>query len=144
MNFTKMHGCGNDFVVIDAIHQTLPPDLPSLSRELAERHFGIGCDQVLVVQASECADFKMLIFNNDGSEVEMCGNGIRCLARFVFDQGLTDKTALEVETLAGIIKPSIIGELVRVDMGKPRFNTPDWTWDDDRVVARPFEVGGRT
>jgi diaminopimelate epimerase len=141
MKFTKMHGAGNDFVVIDAVNQTLTGDLEALSRKLADRHFGIGCDQVLVVCPSDIADFKMLIFNNDGGEVEMCGNGIRCLARFVYETGMTDKTSIEVETLAGIIKPEIVGDQVRVDMGEPRFDTADWPWG--KTVARDFEVDGR-
>ena len=143
MRFTKMHGCGNDFVVIDAINQALPEDMEAFCRHLGDRHFGVGCDQILIVAASDCADFQMLIFNCDGSKVEMCGNGIRCMARYVVDKGLTDKTKLDVETLAGIIRPEIVGDLVCVDMGEPGFRTPDWTWDDEQVVAKPYEVGGR-
>ena len=100
MKFTKMHGLGNDFVVIDAVNQTLPEDLEGMSRRLADRHFGVGCDQVLLVCPSEIADFKMLIFNNDGGEVEMCGNGIRCLARFVYDHKMTDRNALRFSKIA--------------------------------------------
>lgn len=144
IEITKMHGCGNDFVVVNATKEALPDDRKALARALADRHFGVGCDQVLLVEESDRADFRMLIFNNDGSEVEMCGNGIRCLARYVVDKGLTDKKRLDVETLAGIIRPEVVGDLVRVDMGQPRFNTPDWVWDDEKNVARPFEIGGRT
>jgi diaminopimelate epimerase len=143
MQFTKMHGCGNDFVVIDAINQALPEDMAAFCQFLGDRHFGVGCDQILIVAASECADFQMLIFNCDGSKVEMCGNGIRCMARYVVDKGLTDKTKLDIETLAGIIKPEIVGDLVRVDMGEPGLNTPDWVWDDEQVVAKPYEAGGK-
>lgn len=141
MNFTKMHGCGNDFVVIDAVNNALPPDLPNLSRRLADRNFGIGCDQVLVVAPSDIADVRMLIFNNDGSEVEMCGNGIRCLAKYVWDNGISDKPALTVETLAGIIKPARAGDQVRVDMGEPRFDTVDWDMGSTPVIARDLAVG---
>jgi diaminopimelate epimerase len=144
MRFTKMHGCGNDFVVVDAIHQSLPADMEAFCRHLGDRHFGVGCDQILIVAPSTVADFQMLIFNSDGSKVEMCGNGIRCLARYVVDKGLTTKTKLEVETLAGIIRPEIVGDLVRVDMGEPILRTKDWTWSGERVVAQPYEVGGRT
>jgi len=142
MKFTKMHGLGNDFVVIDAVNQTLPDDLEGMSRRLADRHFGVGCDQVLLVCPSKIADFKMLIFNNDGGEVEMCGNGIRCLARFVYDHKMTLKTHLEVETMAGIIKPEIVGNQVRVDMGKPHFDTDDWLWG--KTVARDFTLEDHT
>ncbi|MDT8388970.1 MAG: diaminopimelate epimerase [Lentisphaeria bacterium] len=141
MKFTKMHGCGNDFVVLDAVNDTLPADLPGLSRRLADRHFGVGCDQVLVVAPSDIADVRMLIFNNDGSEVEMCGNGIRCLAKYVWDTGLSRKPALTVETLAGIIKPCRDGEQVRVDMGVPRFDTADWDMGSAPVIARELAVG---
>jgi diaminopimelate epimerase len=85
----------------------------------------------------------MLIFNNDGGEVEMCGNGIRCLARYVWDTGISDKDELEVETLAGVIRPARHGEQVRVDMGVPRFNVPDWRLADPPVVDREFPVDGR-
>ncbi len=143
MKFTKMHGAGNDFVVINGITQTLPDNMSAFCGKLADRHFGIGCDQVLVVGTSDSADFRMQIFNNDGSEVEMCGNGIRCLARFVHDEMLTDKILITVDTLAGIIKPELVGDLVKVDMGEPRFNTNDWCWDAPDIVAKPFEVGQR-
>lgn len=143
MNFTKMHGCGNDFVVLDAFSERLPADLPALSRKLADRHFGVGCDQVLVVGRSGIADVKMLIFNNDGSEVEMCGNGIRCLAKYVWDTGISQKNELTVETLGGIIRPARAGDQVRVDMGEPRFATGDWVLPDPPVVDRAIEVGGR-
>src|SRR5271157_6596785 len=98
MKFTKMQGTGNDFVVINAIREKLPADMTAFAKSVADRKFGVGCDQLLVVDKSDKADFKMLIFNNDGSEVEMCGNGIRCLAKFVRREGLTEKTALSVET----------------------------------------------
>lgn len=142
MNFTKMHGCGNDFVVIDAVNHALPADLASLSRRLADRNFGVGCDQVLVVAPSDSADVRMLIFNNDGSEVEMCGNGIRCLAKYVWDSGISDSSELTVETLAGMIKPSRVGDQVRVDMGEPGFDTGDWDMGSTPVISRDLAVGG--
>lgn len=125
IKFTKMHGLGNDFVVIDAIHQT--PALDSaLVRRLADRRFGIGCDQLLLVEPPQRAgvDFRYRIFNADGSEVQQCGNGARCFARFVRDQGLTDKDEIVVETASGIITLYLEGELVRVNMGVPNF-APD-------------------
>ncbi len=116
--FTKMHGLGNDFVLIDARGLALP-DLPELARNLCHRRFGIGADQMLLLYKSEVADFRMRVFNADGSEVEMCGNGIRCFAKYVWDKGLSGKDVLDVETFAGIIRPERVDGLVRVDMGEP-------------------------
>jgi diaminopimelate epimerase len=144
MKFTKMHGTGNDFIMINALEETLPADLRTLSKKLADRHFGIGADQVLIVDRSNKADFKMLIFNNDGSEVEMCGNGIRCLARYVKEKGLTEKTSLEIETLAGIIKPKIIGNMVKVDMGEPKLKTADWKIEDNTVISKEIVIRDKT
>lgn len=122
MAFTKMHGIGNDFIVLDFRDKALKsqiPDFGGLSRRLCDRRFGIGADQILLLETSAVADFAMKIYNADGSEVEMCGNGIRCLAKYIWDRGLSDKDTLEIETLAGIIRPQRAGELVRVDMGEP-------------------------
>ncbi|MCB1984558.1 MAG: diaminopimelate epimerase [Burkholderiales bacterium] len=122
IKFTKMHGLGNDFVVIDCINQSV-----SLNREqcrfIADRHFGIGCDQILLVEkASGDADFFYRIYNADGSEVEQCGNGARCFVRYVHDHGLTQKNQLSVETHGGLITPTLQknGD-VTVDMGIPEF-----------------------
>lgn len=120
--FTKMHGLGNDFVLIDCRDgdRFLSVDLPSLAQRLGDRRSGIGFDQLLLLFPSSVADFRMLIFNADGGEVEMCGNGIRCFARYVWDRELSTKDVLEVETLAGIIRPERVGGgLVKVDMGEP-------------------------
>jgi diaminopimelate epimerase len=125
--FTKMHGLGNDFVVIDAINQTVALDSEQI-RRLADRHFGIGCDQVLLVEASDQAeaDFRYRIFNADGGEVEQCGNGARCFARFVRDHGLTDKDDLRVLTAAGLLRLQIQTDgQVAVDMGQPRLEPAD-------------------
>ncbi len=121
--FTKMHGLGNDFILFDGIsHPELTGlDLISLSPRLCNRRFGIGADQVLLLSPSNIADFRMRIFNADGSEVEMCGNGIRCLARYIWDRGLSDDNILNIETLAGIVRPEKVDGLVRVDMGMPVF-----------------------
>jgi len=123
IKFTKMHGCGNDFVVIDAT-ANLKKWQPSVNEAafLLDRHFGIGGDQLLIIYPSDNADMKMAIFNPDGSEVEMCGNGIRCCALYANNHGLTSKNEMTVETLAGIIKPVIEDECVRVDMGEPKLN----------------------
>ena len=116
--FTKMHGCGNDFIFIDCLQNDIP-NLARLAGKLCDRRFGIGADQLLTVHPSRIADFKMEIYNADGSQVEMCGNGIRCFAKYVCGHGLTEKRELEVETLAGIIRPRLVGDLVEVDMGEP-------------------------
>ncbi len=116
--FTKMHGLGNDFILIDCRDIELR-DLSGLAERLCHRRFGIGADQLLLIYPSTVADFRMRIFNPDGSEVEMCGNGIRCLAKYVWDRGLSNKGMIEVETLAGIIRPKKSDGLVTVDMGEP-------------------------
>jgi diaminopimelate epimerase len=122
-SFTKMHGLGNDFVVLDAIRQ--PVELtPARVRKLADRRFGVGCDQLLLVERSDeqGVDFGYRIFNADGGEVEQCGNGARCFARFVREKGLTDKREIAVRTLAGVIHLHVEDdEQVRVNMGVPRF-----------------------
>lgn len=120
VEFVKMHGLGNDFILIDCIKQEF--DNPESSAvKYCNRRFGIGADQLLLLYPSEVADFKMRIFNADGSEVEMCGNGIRCLAKYIWDRGLSNKEILNIETLAGIIKPKKVGQNVQVDMGVPEF-----------------------
>lgn len=123
--FTKMHGLGNDFIVLDGIHQNIQPYLNIATlQKLADRHFGIGCDQFLIVEKPADAqnDFCYRIFNADGSEVEQCGNGARCFARFVYDKKLTTKTTLRVETKKGVIIPRIEADgQVTVNMGAPRF-----------------------
>jgi diaminopimelate epimerase len=127
IRFTKMQGLGNDFVVIDAIRQAIELSAEQV-RRLADRHFGIGCDQVLVVQkpSSSTVDFRYRIFNADGGEVEQCGNGARCFARYVHQHGLTGKREIRVETRSGIIAPRLEdnGD-VSVDMGVPRFATAE-------------------
>jgi diaminopimelate epimerase len=129
--FTKMHGLGNDFVVFDAV--TRPVRLtPERVRHIADRRFGVGCDQVLVVERAHRGDvdFRYRIFNADGAEVEQCGNGVRCFARFVRDQRLTSKDEIAVETLAGLVYPRIEADgQVTVDMGAPRFEPRDVPFD---------------
>ena len=123
LKFTKMEGIGNDYVYIDNINQTV--DNPNeLSKRISDRHFGIGSDGLILISESNQADFKMNIYNPDGSEAEMCGNGIRCVGKFVYDKGLTDKTEVTIETLAGIKILELTLEngkvsSVKVDMGKP-------------------------
>jgi len=119
LRFTKMHGAGNDFVVLDGLRDTLP-ELGPLAARLCDRHFGIGADQLLVVRPSDAADFRMEIWNADGSQVEMCANGIRCFYKYLRDQGHTSADVVGVETLAGVVYPARAGEgRVRVEMGRP-------------------------
>ena len=123
VKFTKMHGLGNDYVYMDAINQKIE-NRSELAKFVSDRHFGIGSDGLILICPSEKADFRMQMFNQDGSEAEMCGNGIRCVGKFVYDKGLTNKTTITVETLAGI-KTLVMTEkngkieAVRVDMGEP-------------------------
>ena len=127
LRFTKMHGLGNDFVVFDGISQTVTLT-PEQCRHIADRHFGVGCDQILLVEQSARGDvdFRYRIFNADGGEVEQCGNGARCFVRFVHDHGLTDKNTIRVETASGIIEPRLLDNgLVTVNMGAPRFVPAD-------------------
>jgi diaminopimelate epimerase len=122
VSFVKMHGIGNDFIVIDCRDKALARQLTTvskLSRKLCDRRFGIGADQILLLHNSDKADFRMSIFNADGSEVEMCGNGIRCFAKYIWDRKLSRKKLLDVETPAGIIRPERAGDMVKVDMGIP-------------------------
>lgn len=144
LKFTKMHGLGNDFVVIDAISQTVELTREQV-RHLADRRFGVGCDQILVVERPQTAgvDFRYRIFNADGGEVEQCGNGSRCFARFVVDKGLTAKTEIRVETRSGIISPRLVdGGLVTVNMGVPIFEPAriPFMADSDAVV-QPLDLG---
>ena len=123
IKFTKMHGLGNDYVYMDAIHQNIEKE-SSLAQFVSNRNFGIGSDGLILICKSEIADFKMRMFNSDGSEAEMCGNGIRCVGKFVYDKGLTNKTEVTIETLAGVKILQLNVEkgkvkTVRVDMGEP-------------------------
>ena len=127
LEFTKMHGLGNDFMVVDLISQRAYLDTLTIQR-LADRHFGIGFDQLLVVEPPDLpnVDFKYRIFNADGSEVEQCGNGVRCFARFVHERQLTSKTKIKVQTKAGIVEPELgANGWVRVNMGYPKFLPQD-------------------
>jgi len=137
LKFTKMHGAGNDFVVIDAINQRV--DLsPEQWRRLADRRFGIGADQILIVERPLDAgcDFRYRIFNNDGSEVEQCGNGSRAFVRFVSDKGLTDKRSIRVQTMSGIITPRLEEDgSVTVDMGAPVLEPARVPFDSDGLTG---------
>lgn len=149
--FTKMHGLGNDFVVINNIAQQVT--LSTAQRhQLADRHFGVGCDQILLIEKSQHQeiDFRYRIFNADGHEVEQCGNGVRCFARYVYDHGLTHKTEIAVETSSGIIYPRLAaGEQVAVNMGTPRFTPAEIPFIADHdadhytleVNSAPLQIG---
>ncbi len=142
--FTKMQGLGNDFVVIDAVRQRL-----SLSSEqarcIADRHFGVGCDQILVVEPPTRADvdFRYRIYNADGAEVEQCGNGARCFVRFVHDQGLTHKREIRVETCCGVIVPRLEDDgQVTVDMGLPRLDPAALAFESaSTAIVQPLALG---
>jgi len=150
MKFTKWQGCGNDFLLIDCREKELA-DYGAFAKKSCDRHFGVGGDGVLVIRTSEKADFRMRIFNADGSEAEMCGNGIRCFARYLYDNHITDKKKFTVETGAGILVPEIVEKDgvvtgVRVDMGEPVLEAdkiPMAGYGNRRVVNEPVEAAGR-
>ncbi len=146
LKFTKMHGLGNDFVVIDAISQAVALT-PEQIRILANRHFGVGCDQVLLVEParSKGVDFSYRIFNADGGEVEQCGNGARCFMRFVRDQGLTTRNELVVETMCGVIRPRMEQDgQVTVSMGVPRTRPDEIPFvAEQEALSYALEVAGK-
>lgn len=144
--FTKMHGLGNDFIFVD-VRETALPDPEGFSKKFGDRRFGIGADQILLVGKSTVGDLRMDIFNQDGSKVEMCGNGIRCFAKYVADRKLPEgagKDVLNVETLAGIIRPRRLADgRVEVDMGEPRLDGDQIPVKlEGRVVAREVTLAG--
>jgi diaminopimelate epimerase len=142
--FTKMHGCGNDFIFVDCLKTDIP-NLSAIAGKLCDRRFGIGADQLLTVHPSRVADFKMEIYNADGSQVEMCGNGIRCFAKYVYDHGISQKRELDIETLAGILRPRIVGDLVEVDMGEPILEGRRIPVDaDGHIINRPLSIDSTT
>lgn len=152
MKFTKMHGLGNDYVYVNCFKETIE-NPPEVSKFVSDRHFGIGSDGLIMINPSQVADFEMEMYNADGSRAEMCGNGIRSVAKYVYDYGLTDKTSISVETLAGIKYLDLTVEdgkvvLVKVDMGKPELcpkKIPVTMEDDalEKVVDEPIIVDGK-
>ena len=147
IKFTKMQGLGNDFVVLDGVSQ--PLDLTTEQyRALGDRHFGVGCDQILLVERATQpgVDFRYRIFNNDGGEVEQCGNGARCFARFVYAKGLTEKREIRVETAKGIIGPKLEADgEVTVDMGAPFLLPAEIPFvADTQAVIYPLDVAGKS
>jgi diaminopimelate epimerase len=147
LKFTKMHGAGNDFVVIDGVRQEIYLT-PEQLRFIADRHFGIGCDQILLVKRShtEESDFRYLIFNADGGEVEQCGNGARCFVRFVHDHKLSSKREIVVETKSGLITPSLEDDgRVTVNMGAPVFEATRIPFDSDSdAIIQSLVINGTT
>lgn len=143
LKFTKMQGSGNDFIVVNCLQEDCP-NLTELAPRLSDRRFGIGFDQMLVIRPSETADFRMDIINADGSQVEMCGNGIRCVAQYLVHHGATTKKEMAIETLGGIIRPRIVGDLVEVDMGEPVLEGPKIpTTLEGLVIQHPVELDGK-
>ncbi len=149
MKFTKMQGLGNDYIYVDCTQKSI--DNPSeVAKKVSDRHFGIGSDGLVLILPSEIADFRMRMFNSDGSESEMCGNAIRCVGKYVFDNGLTDKQFLKIETLAGIKVLDLTIEtgkvvLVRVDMGEPILIPRDIPVDSDKdsFISQPVQIDNR-
>ena len=149
MKFTKMHGIGNDYVYVNCFTETVP-DPAATARFVSDRHFGIGSDGLILIKPSEKADFEMEMYNLDGSRGAMCGNGIRCVGKYVYDYGLTDKTTITVDTLSGLKTLDLTVEngkvtLVRVDMGAPVFacSRIPVALDLETAVDQPVTVGGK-
>ncbi|RUL87313.1 diaminopimelate epimerase [Tautonia sociabilis] len=150
LRFTKMHGLGNDYVYVSLFDQALPGDPSPLARAMSDRHFGIGSDGLILIAPSERADARMRMFNADGSEGEMCGNGVRCVAKFVHDRGIARKDRVTIETGRGVLTLDLEirggkAERVRVDMGPPILQSSDipTTLPGDPPIDVPVEVGGR-
>jgi len=148
MKFTKMQGLGNDYVYVNCFEEKID-NPPELARRISDRHFGVGSDGLIMINPSDRADFEMEMYNADGSRGEMCGNGIRCVAKYVYDYGLTDKTDISVETLGGIKYLELTVEdgkvrTVKVDMGKPELEPQKIPVkaDGDKAVDEPILVGG--
>lgn len=150
MKFIKMHGCGNDYVYLDSIRQTLPQEgRGELAKRLSDRHFGVGGDGAIFINASDVADFEMEMYNADGSRAEMCGNGIRCVAKYVYDNGLTDKTDISVVSAGEVKKLKLFTEdgkvsAVTVDMGAPVLEAKlvPVLSDHERAIEEDIEVNG--
>jgi diaminopimelate epimerase len=151
MRFTKMHGAGNDYIYVDCFTERVPEDLTALARAVSDRHTGVGSDGLILICPSERADARMRMFNADGSESEMCGNGIRCVAKYVYDHGIARKPELTIETGAGVLalQLHVAGgrvDRVRVNMGKPVFGREaiPTTLEGHPPVRAPLKVAGRT
>ncbi|WP_437193108.1 diaminopimelate epimerase [Planctomicrobium sp. SH527] len=151
MRFTKMHGAGNDYVYVNAFTETLPEDIPALARKISDRHTGVGGDGLILICPSDQADARMRMYNADGSESEMCGNGVRCVAKFVYDHGIAKKEELKIETGRGVLTLQVFPvdgrvEQVRVNMGQPILEADliPTTLAGTPPVNVPLDVGGTT
>ncbi len=151
MKFTKMHGLGNDYVYVSAFDQPPPADPAALARAVSDRHFGIGSDGLILIGPSDRADARMRMFNADGSESEMCGNGVRCVAKFVYDRGIARKGRIAIETGRGVLSLDVeaeagLAQRVRVDMGAPILRSLDipTTLPGDPPVNAPMDVRGHS
>ncbi|MEZ6047479.1 MAG: diaminopimelate epimerase [Planctomycetaceae bacterium] len=151
MKFTKMHGAGNDYVYVNCFEESLPADIPQLAIDVSDRHKGIGSDGLILICPSEVGHARMRMFNSDGSESEMCGNGVRCVAKYVYDHGIATEEVLKIETGNGVLtlQCNVVGgkvETVRVNMGKPILKSADIPTKlvGDPPVKAPLQVGGKT
>lgn len=149
MKFTKMHGCGNDYVYVNCFKEQVA-DPSQLAIQVSDRHFGIGSDGLILICPSEQADFRMRMFNADGSEGKMCGNGVRCIAKYVYDYGLTDKTTISIETKGGIKYLELHVEdgkvqTVKVDMGEPILNAKEIPvdWEAEKMIEEKVTIDGQ-
>lgn len=149
MKFTKMHGCGNDYVYVNCFKEKVA-DPAALAIKVSDRHFGIGSDGLILILPSDVADFRMGMYNADGSEGMMCGNGVRCIAKYVYDYGLTDNTKISIETKGGIKYLDLHVEngkvaTVKVDMGEPVLTTKEVpvVWDKEKMVGEAVTVAGK-
>jgi diaminopimelate epimerase len=152
MRFTKMQGAGNDYIYVNCFEESVPEDrLAELARAVSDRHFGIGADGLILIRPSDVADARMQMFNADGSESEMCGNGVRCVAKYVYDHGICAKETLRIETGAGVLTLELEvadgrAKRIRVDMGEPilKADCIPTTLPGDPVVNRPLDAAGHT
>jgi diaminopimelate epimerase len=151
MRFTKMHGAGNDYIYVDCFKETVTQPLPALAEQMSDRHRGVGGDGLILIRPSDVADARMQMFNADGSEAEMCGNGVRCLAKYVYDHGICSRSPLKIETGAGVLTLDLTVvdgrvDRVRVDMGEPILDADriPTTLPGPQVIDQEIEVAGRT
>lgn len=149
MHFTKMHGAGNDYVYVDCFRQGVPQNAAELARSISDRRFGVGGDGLILIRPSESADARMQMFNADGSESEMCGNGLRCVAKYLYDHGLVVKQRMRIETGAGNLEVEVhpqgdVAEAITVDMGRPILDGPKipTLLGEGRVIDYPLEIDG--
>lgn len=151
MRFTKMHGAGNDYVYVNCFEQPVPADVPALAIKISDRHFGVGGDGLVLIMPSSQADARMRMFNADGSEAEMCGNAIRCVAKYVYDRGIVNRDELRIETGRGVLTLQVFSEQgkvqrVRVNMGAPILKSADipTTLPSDPPLRATLDVAGKS